>query len=104
MLLDGDYDMILVDVTEIYSGTIKKEKVAKIDWMKKIKSRHTGSELIELSIVPSSPEGSVYVSAPNTYLPVSNAKERSVYMMLTFPSDEEVTNDFIKESVEHVIM
>lgn len=104
MLLDGDYDMILVDVTEIYSGTIKKEKVAKIDWMKKIKSRHTGSELIELSIVPSSPEGSVHVSAPNTYLPVSNAKERSVYMMLTFPSDEEVTNDFIKESVEHVIM
>ncbi len=104
MLLNGDYDMILVDVTEIYSGTIKKEKIAKIDWMKKIKSRHTGSELIELSIAPSSPEGSVYVSAPNTYLPVSNTSERSVYMILTFPNDEEVTNDFIRESVEHVVM
>lgn len=104
MLLDGNYDMILVDVTDIYSGTIKEEKVAGIDWMKKIKSRHTGSELIELSIAPSSPEGSVYVSAPNTYLPVSNPKERSVYMILTFRNDEEVTNDFIKESVEHVIM
>lgn len=104
MLLDGNYDMILVDVTEIYSGTIKKEKIAQIDWMKKIKSSHTGSELIELSIAPSSPEGSVYVSAPNTYLPVSNPKERSVYMILTFRNDEEVTNDFIRESVEHVIM
>lgn len=104
MLLDGNYDMILVDVTEIYNGTIQNEKIAKIDWMKKIKSRHSGSELIELSIAASSPEGSVYVSAPYTYLPVSNEKERSVYLILTFRNDEEVTNDFIKESVEHVVM
>ena len=104
MLLNGDYDMILVDITEIYSGTIKKEKIATIDWMKKIRSRHAGSELIELSIAPSSPEGSVYVSSPNTYLPVSNPKDRTVYMILTFPNDEEVTNDFIRESVEYVIM
>jgi len=104
MLLNGDYDMILVDVTELYSGTIQKEKAATIDWMKKIRSRHAGSELIELSIAPASPKGSVYVSEPNTYLPVSNSGERSVYMLLTFPNDEEVTNDFIRESVEHVIM
>lgn len=104
MLLNGDYDMILVDVTEIYSETIKEEKIPTIDWMKKIKSRHTGSELIELSIAPSSPEGSVYVSSPNTYLPVSNPKGRSVYMLITFRNDEEVTNDFIRESVELVTM
>jgi hypothetical protein len=104
LLLDGSYDLMVVDVTELYDGTIKKEKVAKIDWMKKIKSRHSGSELIELSIAPSTPKGSVYVSDPNTYLPVSNAKERSVYMIITFDSKEEVTNDFIKGSVERVIM
>jgi flagellar basal body-associated protein FliL len=103
-LLDGSYDMILVDVSEIYEGTIKKEKIAKIDWMKKIKSRHPGSELIELSIAPSTPNGSVYVSDPDTYLPVSNPKDRSVYMILTFGTHEEVTNEVIKESIERVVM
>lgn len=104
MLLDGSYDLIVVDVTELYEGTIKKEKVAKIDWMKKIKSRHAGSELIELNIAPPSASGSVYVSDPYTYLPFSNEKDRSVYMILTFENKAEVTNDFIKESVDHVIM
>lgn len=104
MLLDGDYDMILIDVTDIYSGTIKKEKIAQTDWMKKIKSRHSGKELIELKLIPSKPHTSVYVSEPYTYLPVSNTAERSVYMVLTCRNDEEVTNDFIKESVEHVVM
>lgn len=104
MLLNGDYDMIVVDVTELYDGTINKEKAAKIDWMKKIRSRHSGKELIELKIMPSKAGGSVYVSNPNTYLPISNSKDRSVYMVLTFLHDEEVGNDFIKESVEYVIM
>jgi hypothetical protein len=104
MLLDGSYDLMVVDVTELYDGTIKKEKAAKMDWMKKIKSRHSGSELIELSIAPSTAKGSVYVSAPNTYLPVSNEKDCSVYMIITFDSKEEVTSDFIKGSVERVIM
>lgn len=104
MLLNGDYDMILVDVTEIYSGTIVSEKIATIDWMKKIRSRHSGSELIELRIVPSSPGGAVYVSPPNTYLPVSNPKDRSVYMILTCRNDEDLTGNYIKESVEQVTM
>lgn len=104
MLLDGSYDMILVDVTELYDGTIRKEKAAAIDWMKKIRSRHEGSELIELSIAPSSPEGSVYVSAPNTYLPVSNGKDGTVYMIITLKHEEAPTSDFIREEIERVAM
>lgn len=103
MLLDGTYNMILVDVTELYDLSIKKDKVAKIDWMKKIKSRHAGTELIELSIAPTTADGSVYVCEPNTYLPKTNSKERSVYLILVHSQGTEPTNDFIKNSIEGLI-
>lgn len=103
LFLDGTYDMILVDVTELYDLTIKKDKVAKIDWMKKIKSRNAGSELIELSIAPTTADGLVYVCEPNTYLPKTNSKERSVYLILVHGQGVKVTNDFIKNSIEGLI-
>ena len=57
MLLNGNYDLMLVDVSSLYhEGMIQKEKIAQIDWMKLMKS-YPGSELIELSIVPTTTGG-----------------------------------------------
>lgn len=104
MLLDGNYDLILVDITGIYKGTIQKDRIGATDWMQKVISRHSGKELVELKLMPATAGGSVYVSSPYTYLPVSNPEGRSVYMVLTLWHDEVPDNAFIKESIEQVIM
>lgn len=104
LLLDGGYDLLLVDVTSLYSGTVQKEKVASTDWTKKVKSRHEGTELIELSLKPSSPDGSVYLSPPYTYLPVSNSPGRTIYMVIVLGHEEEASNELLAELVERVIM
>lgn len=99
MLLDGNYDLMLVDVSSLYhEGMIQSEKIAQTDWMKLMKS-YPGSELIELSIMPTAPGGTVYVNAPNTYLPVSRKKDQAIYALIAYDTHIRPDNAYIAEKI-----
>lgn len=104
LLLDGSYDLLLVDVSPLYDGTIRSERVAQINWAKQVKSRYEGTELIELRIAPPVPDGSVYVGSPNAYLPVSISKKQAIYLAVILPHDEEPTTELIRHAVERLVM
>lgn len=106
-LLSSSYDLLVLDVTDLGddqygNGFLVKEKVKEIDWMKKIKSKHFGDELIELNIKPAFKGQKVTVSKPNTLLPISRNKTEALYALIVYPYDQEINQEFLVQQVERL--
>lgn len=104
LLADSRFDMAVVDVTDLYTGTIKKEKVAEINWKEKLQATYQGNELIEPVFKPQGSYTSIYVASPNTALPVSLKEKQAAYVLFTFPAGKELTNEYIAEKISRLIL
>ncbi|MCD6068141.1 MAG: hypothetical protein K0S33_2967 [Bacteroidetes bacterium] len=104
VLLSSGFDMVVINISDLYEGKLlKKEKIAGIKWIEKIHSKHPGDELIEPFVKPAAGE-TVNVINPNTLLPVSCREKEAVYILITYPFNQELTNEFISGEISRLVL
>lgn len=90
----GEHDLVLMDVTPALPADFKKSDLNGVDWTKQVVKVYKGNDLMsfDLSIV----NGGNTILEPGDLLPLTT-KEKTMFSLITVPSDQQLTNDYLVE-------
>ena len=98
-MLDENYGMAVLDVTEIYEKDIRS-----IRWKEKLLATYLPEgDIIAPVIKTPKDESRVEVIPPNTYLPTPEERTGRVYILLPYADISELTEKYIISEVERLI-
>ncbi len=100
ILVDSEYKLALIDVTNIYSnGKLKRDLINKVNWSEKINQKYAGDDIIEVDLVHPQEDGTIEVISPNTAFTEEINTKTKIYFLLDYLSDEDLNNKFIAEEI-----
>jgi hypothetical protein len=100
VLLDENYHLALIDVSEIYSsGKINRNSIEKINWLSKVKEKYQGNDIIEVNVKYPDKNGKIKMIGPNFEFPVTIEGETKVYFLLDYLNDEDLTKAYITKEI-----
>lgn len=98
VVLNGERDMMLVEVTEICHASMTTGEIDKMDWTK-LTHAYNGTDIIE-PLYGEDPGTGIYtVLATGDDIPTSLTKNERVFALFSFPRGTELTNEYLIERI-----
>ena len=101
LVLCGETDLILVEVTDICKENITASELSKISWTDKVIDRYNGDELIEPDL-KSERGGEIQVVEPGYYIPQKHGNRERVYALVAIDRSLEVSEEFLLKKITNV--
>lgn len=100
VLLSKDYNLALVDVSSLYpDGKFNSDLIKSTNWSDKVTQKHSGSDLIEISVSHPEKEGKIQVIEPNTSFPKEVSNKTKTFFLIDYQDEKELTNTHLKEEI-----
>jgi hypothetical protein len=100
ILVDSEYKLALIDVTNIYSnGKLKRDLINKVNWLEKIEQKYSGDDVIVVDKVHPQKDGTIKVISPNTAFTEEITAKTKIYFLLDYSSDEDLNKKYIAEEI-----
>jgi hypothetical protein len=102
LMIDGDHDLILLDVTSICNQDLSEARINATDWTKKVVQRYDGADMIELNLQPAK-GGKVTFLNPGDPIPRTIEANEKVYSVTAVLRDVELSSeDYAKRLVKRL--
>lgn len=98
VVLNGERDMMMVDVTSICHDSLTKSEVEKTDWTKLVTS-YDGTDIIEPLYEEDPGKGTFTVLTTGDDIPTSTKKNERVYAMFSYARGTELTNEYLAKRI-----
>lgn len=100
VLLDENYHLALVDVSEIYkAGKLDRSAIEKINWLSKVKEKYNGTDIIEVNVKHPKKTGKIEMIGPNYTFPDLVEGETNVYFLIDYLNDEDLSNEYVTKEI-----
>lgn len=99
IMIDGEHNMILVDVSEICKSSITEKAIKAIDWTKHVVEKYEGSDLIEPMYGKDPGDEHYTVLTTGEDIPDHLGKNERVFALMSTKPGAEVTNKLITDKI-----
>jgi hypothetical protein len=90
----GEHKLIMVDVTPMMPADFKTSNLKEYDWTKQVIKEYDGKTIME-PYIPKDEIGNARVLEPGDLLPSKVNEDEQVYALITVPSDQKLTNEYL---------
>ncbi len=97
VVLDGDHDLVLVDVSETCNDTIKKGTMRHMDWLELVENVYDGHDVIEPLYEKRNGSKTFTVLPPGKSIPLDLDKKEVVYCLVPIKKGKKLTNEYLAE-------
>lgn len=99
IMLDGQRNLMQIDVTPICGKTLNEELIKSVDWLAQLDTVYDGQDMIE----PNSggtKDNSVTMVQPGGDIPTKVKRGERVLMLMSVPMEREITDEYIESRMK----